>query len=154
MPVVEEIPDDDRVSRHLYRPSMGSATSDLRWDNVFMFEASYGRRESLVWSRYAATLTAVHFLGCEKQRADRAKDKPTTYLGALSSSVGAIRRLKSKNGARFEIVHAPNEGMHHVEMTFAAAPAPNKNDRSELKVLLREVFGGADEHVCPDEQAA
>jgi hypothetical protein len=154
-PQVEDIPDADRLSRHLYSPSMGTSNDDLRWDNVFMFERKYGRRDSLVWSKYAPTSADIHSLGCYRQWSDRAKQKSTTYFGAIVSAALVIRGLRSKNGARFLVVHARDEGIHHAEITFAPDPPPGKNDLSELKVLLREkAFGAVDQHSCEAPPAA
>jgi len=149
--VPEEIADEHSLARHVYAPAMAEANGDLRWNSVFMFERDKGARESLVWMKHVPTMAGVHQLGCDRQRSDHAKDKKTTYLGALTSTAGAIRKLRSKKGAGFVVVHAPDEGVHHVEIEFASEPKADKNDRTELKILLREqAFGPIDPHVCPE----
>lgn len=156
MCATEHIPDEDDIWRHLFAPAMQEPAGNLRWENVFMFKSQFGYNESVAWSKYA-DLNKVHELGCKKQSNDRGEGKQTTYIGAICARVARIRTLKSKNGVGFEVIHDPSgdQGMHHAHIRYAAAnAAPNKNDKSELKVLLREIFSEPHEHACPEEAAA
>jgi hypothetical protein len=150
--VPDDIPDQEDVSRHLFAPSMGEWGSDLIWHVVFMFKTERNYCESVVWRRYASTLADVHKLGCDKQRVDRADGKSSTYFGAITGNVGRIRGIRSKNGARFQIVHAPEEGIHHAHISYAGDVSPSKNDKAELKSKIRREFPDRSEHVCIEEE--
>jgi hypothetical protein len=150
MPEPELIPDEDDVSRHLFGPSMGSHGTDLIWDVVFMFKKDRSFRESVVWRKYAVTLADVHALGCNKQHKDRAEGKAMTYLGALTSNVGRIRQIRSKSGARFQVYHAPEEGIQHAEIRYFHDSPLTKNDKAELKNGIRKEFYERSEHRCPE----
>lgn len=146
----EKIPDDDDVSRHLFSPSMGNTGGDLVWGNVFMFKTDNQFRESIVWRKYARTLADVHGLGCQKQTNDRAAGKKITYFGALTGNVGRIRAIRSKTGARFQVLHVPDEGIHHAEISYIQDRPLSKNDKAELKRGIKEEFRDRSEHSCPD----
>lgn len=151
MEAAEDISDAHCVWRHLFEPSMKLPAGDLHWENIFMFEKRYGARESLVWCMYAPTVDDVHALGCAKQKRDRTAGKATIYFGACVAVAGNIRELRSKNGSRFDVYHAPEEGRHHAEVKYIPSPTATKNDKSELKVLLRETFGPTHLHRCPPD---
>ena len=144
----EVIPDEDDVTRHLFAPSMGSGDADLIWHSVFMFRTERGFCESLVWRKYAQALAAVHELGCSKQWADRNAGKGCTYFGALTTNVGGLRDIRSKNGARFAITHKPDEGVHHAHICFVPSEEFTKNDKAELKKAIKDHFSERSDHVC------
>lgn len=150
MPDKEAVPDGDGVSRHLFAPGMGSFQSDLVWDAVFMFRSDRGCAESLVWRKYAPTIEDVHALGCDKQSSDRNAGKNITYFGALSANVGTIRALRSLNGFRFYVEHEPVEGQHHLHIGYFDHQKLSKNDKTELRKLLRDRFSERSDHVCPE----
>lgn len=107
----EHIPDEDDVSRFLFSPSMGGRGSELIWNYVFMFKTDRNYCESVVWRRYASALIDVHNIGCDKEAADRVQGKDSTYFGTLTGRVERIRAIRSKTGAHFLVVHAPEEGI-------------------------------------------
>jgi hypothetical protein len=149
--VPEIITGEDHVSRHLFAPAMGFPNGDLIWECVFMFKKERECRESVVWRRYAATLTDVHELGCAKQTTDRNSGKVNcTYFGALTANVDQIRRLRSKTGARFQVLHAPQEGIHHAEVSYLHDRQLTKNDKAELKHGIKNTFLDRANHTCPD----
>jgi len=129
---------------------MGALGSELIWQNVFMFRTEHNCCESLAWRKYAPSIADVHNLGCSKQRNDRAAGRNSTYFGALTGNAGNVRNLRSKNGGRFEILHAPDEGIHHVHITFQNVERLTKSDKTELKVLIRGQFAARSEHQCAD----
>jgi hypothetical protein len=143
----ELIPDPDNVSRHLYSPFMGETGGDLVWDNVFMFPSKDGNCESVVWRKYAPELQDVHKLGCDKQRRDREAGKNSTYFGALTAQVGAIREIRSKTGARFRVEHVP-EPLHHAHISYQHDAPLTKPDKTELKKLIRDTFAERSEDRC------
>lgn len=144
----ESIPDSDEVSRLLYEPGMRAASRDLFWNNVFQFPSDAGGCESVVWRKYAATIEDTHSIGCEKQASDRAKGRArSTYFGAITGNVGEIRSIKSTRGIGLVVEHAPSEGQFHAHLGFA--PGSQKNDRTELKVMLKSKFGSVEAHLCP-----
>jgi hypothetical protein len=127
---------------------MGAPDKDLIWEYVFMFKTDHNFRESVVWRKYAPALADVHVLGCNKQEADRATGRMITYFGALTGNVGRIRAIRSKTGARFEVVHVPEEGIHHAEIGYLHDRPLTKNDKAELKRGIKEEFADRSEHAC------
>jgi hypothetical protein len=147
----EVIPGDDDVSRHLFAPSMRSPSGDLIWVNVFMFKTDRNYRESVVWRKYAATIAEVHALGCTKQAGDREAGKKFTYFGALTGNVDEVRKIRSKTGARFQVLHVPDEGNHHAEISYLHDRELTKNDKAELKDAIKKKFLARAEHTCPQD---
>jgi hypothetical protein len=143
----EIIPDPEMVSRLLFEPSMRREDENIFWENVFQFPTAAGGCESVIWRKYAMTVADVHNLGCEKQTSDRNKGRhQTTYFGAITGNVGEIKAIRSANGICFTIVHVPDEGVFHAHVAFS--PGSKKNDRTELKVLLRSKFSALEAHAC------
>lgn len=145
--MIEEIPDEDDTSRLMFEPAMRGLDNEIIWHNVFMFRTEDNFCESVVWRRYAASADDVNMFGCAKQHGDRAKGKlRSTYFGYITGNVAAIRSLKSAKGIHLAVIHAPEEGRHHAHITFQAGST--KNDRNELKYLLRTTFGELAPHTC------
>ena len=108
-----------------------------------------GGCESSVWGKYAATEAVVHALACDVEKSRRT-NKPGTdfqYMGFVSANAGRIRSIRTARGYGFSVTHAPEEGRHHAHICYrqygppGAPSSPNKNDRSELKLALRAVYG-------------
>lgn len=143
----EIINDPEMVSRLLFEPNMRREDNEIFWENVFQFPTNAGSTESVIWRKYAAAVADVHVLGCEKQKADRDKGRnQSTYFGSITGNVGEIRTIRSASGIGFTVVHVPDEGQFHVHVAFT--PGSKKNDRTELKILLRSKFGALDAHAC------
>lgn len=139
MAEVEQIPDPDEVARLVERPYGYEVGKGLTWGNLFQFPK--GRRESLVWRRYAPLQDDVHQIG----RAVAAlKPQPRDYEGFLPAVVGDLRAIRSGRGHGFEVVHAPEDGQgqHHAEIGYAIAQGTefDKSDKTELKALLQRAF--------------
>lgn len=143
MQVVEAIPDDDLVYRHVFHPFMSTEEEPLIWRCVFQFQEKYGFAESVVWSKYTPTMDDVHELGrqkAEKSREER-PERPHTYVGCLEAICRVVRNIKSSNGHGFEIVHEPSEGTHHAHIRYLPAAGDfSRADRIELKSLLQKAF--------------
>jgi hypothetical protein len=144
----EAIPDQCTVSRLLFEPSMRREDEDLIWKNIFQFPSDQGQVESVVWRAKVADIKEVHSRGCLKQAADRAKQRSSTYIGAITGNVGAIRALRSGTGKSLTVRHFPNEGDEHAHVGFS--PDATKSDRNQLKFLLRSMFGPLEKHLCLD----
>lgn len=145
----ENIPDLDDISRHLFAPAMGSPGGELIWVNVFMFKTERNFRESVVWRKYAPMIADVHRHGCAKQDNDRRNGKDCTYFGALTGSVHEVRNIRSKSGARFQVLHVPDEGNHHAEISYLQDRVLTKNDKAELKGEIKKRFQARSDHTCP-----
>lgn len=131
----------------MFEPAMRKPDMEIHWDNTFMFQSSDGRCESLVWRKYATEIAVVHNFGCAKQTADRDKGRTRcAYIGAITAIAKNIRSLRSAKGIQFLLLHVPDEGNHHAHITFS--DNSTKNDRNELKYMLKAVFGNLEEHVC------
>jgi hypothetical protein len=113
-----------------------------------MFKTERNYKESVVWRKYAPTIAEMHAHGCAKQAADREAGKNCTYLGALTGNVDEVRTIRSKNGARFEVLHVPTEGIHHAEIGYLHDRQLTKNDKAELKDGLKKKFLVRDDYTC------
>jgi hypothetical protein len=111
---------------------------DLVWETVFVFPSKQGRRESVVWRKYAPKIDDVHALGCRFQSESRA------YRGAITARCGDITLYRNKNGYRLTIEHAPAEGIWHAEISCDASGP----DRVDLISHLKLVFSKLDPHLC------
>ncbi|MCM3563717.1 hypothetical protein [Hydrogenophaga intermedia] len=153
--MVEEIPSDDQVSRHVDSPDKWNP-DEKRFvdDRLFMFK-SPDEVESVVWRKYAVHIDDVHTLGCRRQ-GDRRQYRPNwTYEGAITALVRNIRSIATQYGDRFEVVHAPDEGVHHAHIEYRLAETKQyiKQRKLDLKEYLRRQFGDLDLHECPDRPA-
>jgi len=128
---------------------MGSAGGELIWVNVFMFKTDRNFTESVVWRKYAPSIADAHALGCHKQKVDRDAGKNCTYFGALTGRVEEVRRIRSKTGARFQVLHVPVEGNYHAEISYLHDRDLTKNDKAELKGEIKKKFLARSEHTCP-----
>lgn len=143
----EIIPDSDMVSRLLFEPTMRKEDLDLFWENIFQFPSNQGQCESVIWRAKAPTIEEINAFGCAKQKSDRDKGRDrSTYFGSITGKVGEIKALKSASGASLTVEHAPDEGEAHAHIGFS--PGAKKNDRNELKFLLRGAFEPLDAHTC------
>jgi hypothetical protein len=148
---VEEIPDEDTVSRLIDFPRMYEEARRLIWDQVFQFPG--GDCESLVWRRYAATDEEVHRLGCEREVAKRVTKPEMRYAGFISALSGAIRSIRTNRGHGFGVNHAPEEGVHHAEVCYSPVGDGLKlkpADKAELKLALKGKFGDLASYSCTE----
>jgi hypothetical protein len=148
--MAEEIPSQDQVSRHIDSPEKWHP-DERRFveDRLFLFKKPE-EVESMVWRKYAPLIGDVHALGCARQ-VDRRVSRPDwTYEGAITAQVGEIRSIQNSAGDRFEVVHAPAEGEHHVhiECQFAQDQQYLKQRKSDLKEFLRKIFSPLEAHSC------
>ena len=128
---------------------MGEPEGELIWGNVFMFKTDRDFKESVVWRKYAPLIIDVHKLGCEKQASDRRAGRTNaTYIGALTANVGEVRNIRSAKGARFRILHEPDEGIHHAEISYDPNHSLTRNDKAELKMQIKSKFQTRDDHIC------
>jgi hypothetical protein len=140
---VEEIPDQERVARHIDEPFSYNDVEKVIWKQAFMFPG--GKGESACWEKYAPTPEAIHAIGKVREADNRAKGKNMTYVGyVISTSVGSIRQIKTQNGHGFTVTHEPAEGIHHCEIRYSlAAPYGDlkKTDKADLKTAIEKCFG-------------
>jgi hypothetical protein len=146
MPPVEPIPNEDAIHRQVDFPGMYNDAKALIWENVFQFPN--GEPESLVWGKYAATADEVHRIGCDREAKTRQRNPDMRYIGFISSTAGVVRAIKTRPGHGFSVVHAPAEGIHHAAVSYLSAGGTKlkRNEKSELKLALRQVFGGLVPH--------
>lgn len=111
---------------------------DLVWETVFVFPSKQGRRESVVWRKYAPKIDDVHVLGCRFQNESR------RYRGATTARCGDITSYRNKNGHGLTIEHVPAEGRWHAEICCGVSGP----DRVDLIGHLKSVFSNLDPHVC------
>ena len=138
------VSDGELVTRHLFAPSMGEtpAESELRWPNVFQFSSQHGGFESLVWRRYAPDDNCVDSLGRQSANQAARLGRNKKYMGSRTAKSAEIHLIRNKNGHGFNLLHAPEEGIHHAHIGFReSTDLPlTKADKSELKVMLRKYF--------------
>lgn len=149
---VEFIPDEDSISRQIAAPRQYDLkTKALIANELFLIRREEG--ESVNWRKYA-TLDQVHNAGCHRQALRIAKGHtPGTYVGALTVLVGATRRLQTKNGFRFDIVHFPTDDQSHAEIQYLRVDRAEieKGEWTDLKGRLATLFASQllEPHVCP-----
>lgn len=144
MPVVESIPDPDAIHRQIDFPLMYGKAQELIWVSVFAFPE--GQSESAVWGKYAPTDERVHQIGRERIAAKQQLRPEYRYIGFISSTAAAIRKICTAAGHGFSVEHSPAEGIHHAEIFYKpannrAAKQLTKNEKVELKAALRSAFG-------------
>jgi hypothetical protein len=157
-PAIEEIPNDDTVSRLVDFPHKYSEDRELIWESIFAFTKSRGQYtgESVNWSKYCATPDAIHALGCEWQRKKRERVPTTRYVGYTVGGVGNVRGVNNRRGHSFQVIHDPldNQGQHHAEIRYLRCSGPEvpfeSSDREELKFALQRQFGPLVPHECDD----
>jgi hypothetical protein len=138
---VENIPDEDSVSRLVDYPHGFGDDRTLIWQNVFQFPDGQG--ESVIWRKYASSSNDVHLIGFKREMLKQQKSPQMRYEGFLTGKVKCIREIQTKNGHRFEVIHAPCEGQAHAEIRYAPSPSAKltKPEKAELKLALQSCFG-------------
>lgn len=146
---MEQIPDNDSLSRHIDFPHKYRPDEDLIWWPA-VFEFPDGKGESLVWRKYKPTIEEVHALGCEREAKKKESKPDWLYKGAITTKAGSIRSIKNSRGHGFRVAHEPTEGIYHAEIARSNDPAMtfNKNDKNELREMLKDVFGPMAPHSC------
>lgn len=146
----EEIPAGDLVSRHVDSPDKWLPEERIFVElRLFMFQRPE-EVESVVWRKYAPLLSDVHTLGCDRQKVRR-EDKPHwTYEGAITATVADIREIQTPVGDGFEVLHDPDEGVHHAHIKYRLAQVQDglRQRKLDLKERLRKSFGALDSHAC------
>lgn len=146
MPDREPIGAGERLSRLVFFPSMFNESRELLWPGgVFQFRDDKGRRESLVWRKYAPSVEEVHEIGCRLESPKR------KYVGAITAHSDPLLSFSNQNGHGFDLVHRPEEGgPWHAEICCKANPAHQfkKTDKLELIAYLREIFSPVEQHSC------
>lgn len=142
---VEVIPDDDSVHRWVIAPRMWDAfQNQLIWNGVWEFKRDHNCCESLVWNKYVSSVQEVHELGRaqEKKNLEEKPGRDYQYVGFLSANVGGIRAAYNARGHGFRVEHEPSEGIYHAHICYAPARGQEftKNDKSELKLKLKDLF--------------
>jgi hypothetical protein len=152
---VEEIKDEEEVSRLIDFPSMYNASrSEIALDLVCTFPS--GQEESIVWRKYAPEASDVHRLGCAREAAKRALKPEARYKGFGTTTAEAIRKCKNARGHGFLVRHAPEEGIHHAVVEYMPVDGVpmQKGDKTELKLSLGKMFSNVSQHTCPEPPAS
>jgi hypothetical protein len=123
---------------------MYTAADGLVWHQVFQFPD--GLHESVIWRKYKPANDDVHDLGRERERQKRLAGKSLGYAGFICAFSGEVRSIKTQRGHSFRLDHMPEEGIYHAGIQYAPAndgPLSSllKNDKSELKLMLKNAFG-------------
>lgn len=122
------------------------------WNTAFMFPESGAFAESLIWRKYKSTIDEVHNLGCERQVGMRQKKPGWSYVGAITSTAGQIRAIKTARGHGLAVIHRPenDQGIYHAEVELSPlhGEVMKKNDRAEIRLMLEKVFGQLEGHTC------
>lgn len=143
---IEIIENGDLMHRLIDYPRMFSGK--LLIETLFEFQQNKQTKnyegESLVWSKHAQTDDAVHTIALEREKKVQVRKPNMKHAGFASASAGEIRNLRTRFGHRFEVVHKPTEGVHHAEVGYLPAVGfeLTKSERSELKLLLNQLFAG------------
>jgi hypothetical protein len=138
--MVEHVPNEEAISRLIYYPRMYEAYEGLIWQVVFEFPKS--TCESVVWRRYAPGVEDVHTIGKDIEEQKKLRRPDVRYVGFISAHVGDVRSIRTANGHSFTVMHEPSEGRHHAHVCYNSACERDltKNDKNELKMMLRKTF--------------
>lgn len=72
-----------------------------------------------------------------------------SYEGFISTVVKSVLGIKTNRGHGFEVRHAPDEGMHHAEVSYKEGEGGlQRIDKAELRLALQKVFGPLLSHQC------
>ena len=125
--------------RAIFAPQMGEALDGLVKLAVFEFPKS--QPESVFWRRFFPRDQHTHWMGRRIEKAAVAVGRNKRYLGFVRADAKKIRAFQSAAGFGFVLEHAPEEGLHHVHISFSLnnGTAPNKPQKSELRVALVQV---------------
>jgi hypothetical protein len=147
----KEIPDEDLISREVDFPLRYTDKGELVWEQIFVF-ASNEPIECVMWRRYAPKDEDVHFHGCDRERAVRARKPEFRYTGFVSTAAAVVRSIKTRAGHSFEVIHTPKEGAAHAEIRFKPAldKAFTRAEKNELRLSIRKVFGDHVPHSCEE----
>jgi hypothetical protein len=137
----ELIPDGDSVHRLIDFPVMYNESKGMLCEAVFQFPK--GLSESVIWRKYAPTTEDVHRIGCEREATKHQTKPKTRYVGFISAVARAIRGIRTRHGHGFALSHEPEEGVYHAAISYRPADDRplSKNEKNELKLALRKVFG-------------
>lgn len=135
------IPGADSVHRLIDFPGMYNDSRQMLWEGVFQFPG--GQSESVIWQKYAPSKEDVHRIGCEREATKRATKPNFRYIGFISAVAGAIDGVRTRPGHGFALSHEPEERLYHAAISYRPADDRplTKNEKSELKLALRKVFG-------------
>jgi hypothetical protein len=143
--MIEPVLDDDGVSRLIFRPRDYDDDNKLVWPVIFEF--AHSRCESAVWRKYAPADEDVHRIGNRVEQEKKSRRPSTFYVGFISANVCRIRSIETARGHGFSVVHDPShgQGLHHVHICYRPQGDQDpgvltKNDKNELKMLLRNIF--------------
>ena len=81
-----------------------------------------------------------------RERQKRLAKPEMRYVGFISATAGDVRQIQTRAGHGFNVIHEPDEGQHHAEITYRPANGlptekMNKGEKNELKLALRYAFG-------------
>lgn len=151
----QPIPDKDELSRLIFARLVSPEDLDYIELNPFEFPSDlvrtdYHRAESVVWRAIFASDDEVNALGCAKEAVKRAAGKDQLYLGARTATAGAIRAQKTTRGHEFAVKHYPKEGDWHAHIIVMERSdiKYDKQDRSDVRALMQDVFGPRRDHRC------
>ena len=151
--VHKQIPDDTRITRLIFYPFMfDNDALDPRVTFQFKYRETTGKRqESLIWRLYAPLDYLISCLGCVQQqeknrrKAADGKEPSVRYAGHMNALSGAIRTIQTDRDYRFELIHAPEEGIYHLHVLIVPPGSTtlervNKTVLNDLRDELFRVF--------------
>jgi len=134
---------------------MQDSAGSLLYKVIFQFptnksDPSESNKESLIWTRYVVAPAEVNRLGCQQELVRRQRKATARYSGYILSTVGAIRVIRNARGHGFYLIHAPEEGRHHLEVGYKRGPEGDLKpiDKDELKMFLAQKFSTLFSHNC------
>jgi hypothetical protein len=127
---------------------MVGPANEFVWHEVFQFPSDRGLAESVALRTVVPDDADVHRLGCEKQDADRERERAKgrsgpTYRGCTDALAGRIRSQFSTTKHGFSVTHEPAEGDWHGHVTVVLAAGCvklSKSDKDDVRALMADVF--------------
>ena len=155
------VPDEARITRHIFYPFM---FRDEILDPIFTFQFKFrngnaNRQESLIWRIFIPFDYLIDCLGCLQQhnknekKVAEGKDPIVRYRGHRNALCRTIRAIETDKDYRFELIHAPEEGIYHVHVSIVPPVGGTLNDMNktilnELRHDLFMAFGDLKDHQC------
>lgn len=142
---MEEIPDDNGISRLVTFPRAYDAERGLLWNELFQFPTPPDKsapHESAIWRKYIPSDADVHAEGISREAQ---KAAPFRYVGFISAKAGEIRRAVSSRGHSFAVEHDPQDApIYHVKISLKRTdgrPKFSPTEKADMRALLANVFG-------------
>lgn len=152
MPIpVEDIPNDNLLSRYVFLPDMYRPDAGLLWQGFAQFETpgpdqKEAPHESVAWRKYLVTDTDVHSKGQTLEQYKRQRRNEVRYVGFGTAQAVAVRGAQTSAGHGYSLMHEPEDGAdEHTRLSLRHASGEvtkkfRPTEKNDLRELLSNIF--------------